>query len=126
MEQPSLEGKAEVSVVPGRIVRDRVRALGRRPWESPSLPPEMLYYMVSLVVSEWILCPCKETGTWCCTWQTVPLLAMQSDGAGDEWVLGFPACGQALRSQLTEMKARQTGRKECSGIGDLHILQPAF
>lgn len=53
-------------------------------------------------------------------------LAMQSDGAGDEWVLGFPAHGQALRSQLTETKARQTGRKECSGIGDFHVLQPVF
>lgn len=36
-------------------------------------------------------------------------LAMQSDGAGDEWVLGFPAHGQALRSQLTETKAQVCG-----------------
>lgn len=62
----------------------------------------------------------------CGTWHCSPLSYAVRWGQGDEWVLGFPAVGQALRSQRTEMKAWQIGRQEYSSIGDLHVLQPVF
>lgn len=112
-------------MVPGRAVRDRVPALGRRLRRSPGLPQRcfITWFHQSPVIGSHAQARKEER----CTLYVADGSPFSNvvGWVGDACVLGFLPVGRR-RFQLLEVKAWQGGTEECSGISDLQALQLAF
>lgn len=107
-------------MVPGRTVRDRVQALARRLRKSSSLPQRcfITWFHQSSVIGSYAHAKRQNTALYMAA---VLLLAMQSDGAGDEWV--DPWAGSQISADRHESLANwkegmfRNRRLPCSAAG---------